>query len=103
MSAPRVTAENPADGQVETLEGTMLAECFQSVLGASRGESACRRLERGNAHLIESDQENERKNGDLPDGLINSVPAFHCCCPLSFRARSLRPVTGSHLPCLSFR
>ena len=32
MSAPRVAAEDAADGEVETFEGAVLAECLESIL-----------------------------------------------------------------------
>ena len=43
----------------------MFPEGFQGILGTSRSETACRRFERRDAHLIESYQENERENGYL--------------------------------------
>ena len=43
----------------------MLAERFKGVLGAGRSESACRRLERRDADLVELYQDDEREDQDL--------------------------------------
>ena len=32
VTAPRVAAEDAADGEVETFEGAVLAECLESIL-----------------------------------------------------------------------
>ena len=65
MSSPRVAAQNPADCKVKSLERAVFPEGLESVLRTCRSESACRRFERRDADLIESNQENERRYGDL--------------------------------------
>ena len=65
VSSPWVAAQNPAQRKVESLEWAMFAEGLKGILGAGRSESACRRLERRDADLIEPYQENERRYGDL--------------------------------------
>ena len=44
VTAPRMTAEKTADCEVETLEWSVLSECFESILGTGRSESAGRLL-----------------------------------------------------------
>ena len=65
VSAPWMAAQNPAHCKVKSLEQAVLSEGLKSILRACRGESACRRLERGDAYLIEPYQEHERRYGDL--------------------------------------
>ena len=67
MSAPRMAAQDAPYGKIETLEGTVFTECFEGILGTCRGKPACGWLKRGYAHLIEPDEQNERKDEDLPD------------------------------------
>lgn len=66
-SAPGVTAQEPADGKVEALEGAVSAEGFEGVLGACRGKAAAGGLERGDADLIEPYQEHKRGYRYFPD------------------------------------
>lgn len=58
-SAPGVAAEDAPCREDEAFDGTMLAECLQTVLGACRGETAAGGLEGGYAHLIEPDEHYE--------------------------------------------
>ena len=62
MAAPRVASQNSPDSEVKALEYSVFSERFESILRTCRSESACRWLERGYTHLIESDQEDERCN-----------------------------------------
>ena len=62
MAAPRVASQNSPDSEVEALEYSVFPECFERILRACRSESASRRLKRGNAHLVETYQEDERSN-----------------------------------------
>lgn len=86
-SAPRMTAHNTADCQVETFEYTVLAECLKSVLGTSGSKPACRRLEWRNTELIEFYQQYKRKNQDFSQSrsflcrvfmfrVVHCIPAF---------------------------
>ena len=65
VSSPRVATQDPADCKVKSLEGAVFTEGLESVLRTCRSEPACRRLERRDADLIESYQENERRYRDL--------------------------------------
>ena len=58
-SAPWVAAEDAPCGEDEALDGAVLAEGLEAVLGACGGESAAWGLEGGYAHLIESDEHHE--------------------------------------------
>lgn len=60
MPSPRVTAADPADGQVQTTEETMLAEGFDPILGTGRMKTAGRAQQRGNGILVHLDQKNEQ-------------------------------------------
>lgn len=60
-----MTAEKPADSEVETFERSVLFECFEGVLGTGRSESAGRLLERRYADLVETYQKDERRDRDL--------------------------------------
>ena len=59
MSSPWVTAENSSGRQVESFEWSVLFECLKCILRACRSEPAARLLERRDADLIESDQNDE--------------------------------------------
>lgn len=54
-----MTAEDSPYGQVKAFERAMLPERFKCVLRTCGGESAARLLERRDAYLIESDQQDE--------------------------------------------
>ena len=54
-----MAAEKAADSEIKGLEGAVLAESLEGVLGAGGRETARRRRERADAHLIELDQENK--------------------------------------------
>ena len=54
-----MAAEKTADSEIKALERTVLAESLEGVLGAGGRETARRRRERADAHLIELDQEDE--------------------------------------------
>ena len=69
VSAPRMTSEQTSYCKIQSLERAVFSECFQRILGTGGGESACGGLERGYADLIESDQNDEREDGNLPDCL----------------------------------
>lgn len=45
-SAPGMTAEDAADGEVEAFDGAVFAKGLESVLGAGRREAAAGLLER---------------------------------------------------------
>jgi len=70
-----VAAQDTTQRQVKTFEGAVFPEGLQTVLGAGRGEAARRRRERRDADLIESDQENKRRNGYLPENAMNAKDA----------------------------
>ena len=64
----------------------MLLESFECILRTCRCEAACRRLERRDGYLIESDQDDEREDSnlfhgrdDLAASFIGSIAAFHDC------------------------
>ena len=40
VAAPGVAAEYAADSKVQALEGSVFAECLESILGAGRSEAA---------------------------------------------------------------
>ena len=66
MSAPRVAAEDTADRKIQSLDGTMFAECLKGILRACWSETARRAaFQRRYADLIESDQKHERGYGHL--------------------------------------
>lgn len=66
VTAPWMASEDAAQGQIEALERAMLSECLQGVLGTCRGETTGRAaLQRRQTYLIETDQEDERSNGNL--------------------------------------
>ena len=67
MASPWVTFQDPAGSEVETLEYSVFSECLQGILRAGRGEAARCRSKRGDAHLVETDQQDERKNQDFSD------------------------------------
>ena len=73
-SAPRVAAEDAADGEVEAFDWAMLAEGLKSVLGAGGCETAAGLLEGGDADLVESYQKYEGRDQDLPDHALNFLP-----------------------------
>ena len=86
MSSPWVTTQQPAYGEVKPFEWSVLAECFQRILGAGWCETAGRRLEWGDADLIEPDQNNKRKDDCFFYGsdylfvsVCSSIAAFHDC------------------------
>lgn len=60
-----MAAENPSCCKIESFDGAVFAECLQSVSGAGRSETACRGFERGDAHLIETDEHHEREYCDF--------------------------------------
>ncbi len=66
-STPGMTTQKASDSKIESLERTMLAECLQRIGGTGRSESACRRLERRNTDLIESDEKDKRSDCNLSD------------------------------------
>ena len=61
-SSPGVAAENSADGKIQPLERSVLAEGLQGILGTSGRKTAAGWRERADAHLIELDQEHKRRN-----------------------------------------
>lgn len=67
MSAPRVASEQSAYCQIKPFYWAVLPEGFEGILGTCGGEAAGRRLQRGYAHLIEPDEQNEREDQNLPD------------------------------------
>lgn len=77
-----MAAEEAADRQVEAFEGTVLAEGFEGVLRAGRGETAAGRLERGDADLIEPYQEHKRRYRHLLNDFQKSGHIHY----MSFRA-----------------
>ena len=64
------------DRQPGALEKTVLPESLQSVSRAGRGETAGRRLKRGYANLIETDEDYEREDGNFPDNSEITLQLF---------------------------
>lgn len=64
-SSPRVAAEDSACREVESFDRSVLAEGLESVCGTGGSETAGWRLQRRDAHLIESDEHNEWEDRDL--------------------------------------
>lgn len=80
MSAPRMTAQNPPDGQIESLHDSVFAKCFKCILRTSRSETAGGRSEWGYADLIETYEKHKREDHDLSDRVhIPVVLLFHRC------------------------
>ena len=79
VSSPRMAAEYSADCQIKALDGTVFAECLKGILGTCRGETAAWGLERRNAYLIESYQENEWKGKDFPNAEASLTHWFPAC------------------------
>ena len=84
MSSPWVTTQQPAYGEVKPFEWSVLAECFQRILGAGWCETAGCWLEWGDADLIEPDQNHKRKDDcffygsdHLAASVGGSITAFH--------------------------
>ena len=78
VSSPRVTSEQAAHCQVESLERAMFSECLKSILGTSGGKAAARLLERREADLIESDKKDEWKDCSfLDEGAEVFILLFH--------------------------
>jgi len=73
-AAPRVTAEQTADGEIQSLEQPPFAESLQGIFGACRREPASRRLVRRDAHLIESDERDKREYRDFLHDTHDLVP-----------------------------
>lgn len=69
MSAPRMTPENSSYCEIKSLKNSVFSECFQCILRACRGKTACRWRERRYACLIESYQQDEWKNKDFSNQL----------------------------------
>ena len=67
MSAPWMASQYPSQAQIESFEGSVFAERFKGILGACRSKAAASRLERRYADLIETYQEDEGEDYDLPD------------------------------------
>ena len=59
MASPWVASQQATHCKVKSFERAVLAECLEGILRASRREPACWRFERGDADLIESDQEHK--------------------------------------------
>jgi len=59
MSTPGMAAQDAAHGQIEPLEGSVLLERLDSVLGARRREAARGRCQRADESLVEADGEDE--------------------------------------------
>lgn len=78
-----MASEYTLECQPETFYRTIFPECFQCVLGAGRRESASRRLEWRNAHLIEADEHDEREDDDLLYDGFHAVPFLHGVIVLS--------------------
>ena len=86
MSSPWMTFQKSAHCKIKSFERSVFSECFQCILGTCWGEAACWRLEWRDAHLIESDQDDEREDSnlfhgrdDLAASFIGSIAAFHDC------------------------
>ncbi len=60
-----MAAEDSSYCQVKAFERAMLPESLKCVLRTCGGESAARLLERRDAYLVESDQQDERRRGHL--------------------------------------
>ncbi len=61
-----VATEKAAEGQPAALEGAVLAQGLEGILRAGRGEPAGGSLQRGNADLIEPNQQDQRPGRDAP-------------------------------------
>ena len=88
-----MAAEYPLEAQPESLQRTVFAESLEGVLAACRGEAATAcEFERGEAYLIETDEENEREVEDFPCSWGELFP-FLCACHLE-----LSPVLFEIMP-----
>lgn len=71
-SSPGIAAQYPPYSEDEAFDGAVLAEGLEAVLGTCRGEPAACRLQGGDAHLIESDEQDER----IAQGLLKHFHLF---------------------------
>jgi len=55
-----ITSQYPFDGKIESLEGTVLFDCLQSILRACRSIPADRWKKRRNTNLIKPYQKTEK-------------------------------------------
>ena len=65
MPSPWMAAKDSSYRKIKSFEDTVFSEGFQGILRAGRSESAARRFQGRNADLIESYQEDERRDRDL--------------------------------------
>jgi len=59
VPSPGVAAQEPADGEIETLDGSVLLDGFYGILGTGGREAAAGRFQRGDESLVEADGEDE--------------------------------------------
>ena len=66
MPAPWMASQDSAYSQIQAFERSVSAERLKGILRTGGGETAARRFERRYANLIESYQDDERKDQDFP-------------------------------------
>ena len=77
-SSPRMASQQSFYGKEQAFERAVFPECLQGVLRTGRSEAAACRLERGDAHLVETDEHDEREGGNLLDAAESLIqPLFH--------------------------
>ncbi|MFM2135281.1 MAG: hypothetical protein RL021_681 [Bacteroidota bacterium] len=59
MTAPRMTAHEPTDGQIAAFERAMLSDRLDPIAGAGWIESAGRSQQRRDGYLVEADQSDQ--------------------------------------------
>ena len=67
MSAPGVTAQDAANGEPQSFEGTVLLECLHGILRTRGGVTAGGRGERGDKLLVKADGEDEQAGEHTTD------------------------------------
>ena len=80
MTSPWVTPQDSPYAQIQPFDGAMFPECFKGILRTCGSEAAARRLERRDAYLIESYQEDERRYEDLPYHAAGLIHGFQAIC-----------------------
>lgn len=69
-----MAADYSLEAEPETLERPILAESFESILGASGGETAGGLLVRRDAFLVETDKQNERSCSNPAQNAKETAP-----------------------------
>src|SRR5689334_8229011 len=90
----RLTLEEPPGSERPAVEETVLQKCQAGVLRAGRGEPAGTREQRGDAPLVDGEQE---------DGEAGQEALSRARSPLKRRSSSARKVAKSAPPASGFR